>query len=256
MLQFIFPLTASILLSFVSLIGVVVLPLDLIKKNLKFLIALAAGTMVGDVFLHILPHTIEENIETFDHNSFVWLIVGVIIFYLLETAFHWHHEHTTKDMETPHHIGKLAVAADSLHNFFDGVGIAVAFAISPTVGIATTFAFMMHELPQEIGDYAIYISSGWSKQKALVMNFLSGLTAVVGCIIGLFLIESFELIEQPILMVTAGSLIYIALADLIPQSNLSHSNGHKKFRFKVFASFVFGILLMYGISLLEESIGI
>jgi zinc and cadmium transporter len=256
MSQFIFPLIASVLLSLVSLIGVAIIPLELIKKNLKFLIALAAGTMIGDVFLHILPHTIEENIESFNHNSFGWLIVGIVVFYLLETAFHWHHEHTSKDMETPHHIGKLALVADSLHNFFDGVGIAVAFAISPTVGVATTIAFMMHELPQEIGDYAIYISSGWSKKRAILMNLASGLTAVIGCIIGLLLIESFELIEQPILMITAGSLIYIALADLIPQSNSQLMNGHKKFRLKVFASFILGVVLMYGITLLEETIGV
>ena len=256
MTQILYPISASILLSLVSLIGVIVLPISKIQKHISILIALAAGTMIGDVFLHILPHTIEENIDTFDHISFIWLIVGILLFYVLETLFHWHHDHNTKDMQTPHHIGNLALIADSLHNFFDGIGIAVAFAISPVAGIATTIAYMVHELPQEIGDYAIYINSGWGKQKAVMFNLISGLTAVFGCVIGLFLLEGFETIEQPILMITAGSLLYIALVDLIPESNADNKHGHKKFRFKIFFGFMVGLVLMFGLTMLEEIIAI
>jgi zinc and cadmium transporter len=250
------PILATFAISLVSFIGILAIPLEKYKKTIPLLVALAAGAMIGDVFIHLLPHAIKEHKSDFDPSSFIWIIIGISLFYLLETLFHWHHQHSTKDSQKPHHIGKIVVAGDSLHNFFDGLGIAVAFAISPAVGFATTLAFMIHEIPQEIGDYAIFISSGWSRKNALLINFFSGLTAVLGCLVGIFLIDTFEIIEQPILFLTAGSLIYIALADLIPESNNQNMKHHKNFRFSVFGSFTFGIILMYGLTFLEPIFGI
>jgi zinc and cadmium transporter len=250
------PIVATFGISLISFVGLLATPFERFKKTIPLLVALAAGSMIGDVFLHLLPHTLEEHKADFNPSSFIWIIVGISLFYLLETLFHWHHQHSTKDSEKPHHIGKMAVVGDSLHNFFDGLGIAVAFAVSPAVGFATTIAFMIHEIPQEIGDYAIFISSGWSRKNALLINFFSGLTAVSGTLVGIFLIDSFEMIEQPILFVTAGSLIYIALADLIPESNNQNMKHHKNFRFMVFLSFLVGVALMYGLTFLEKEFGV
>jgi zinc and cadmium transporter len=255
-MNILYPIIASIIISLISFVGIFTIPFEKFKKTIPLLVALAAGAMIGDVFLHLLPHTIEEHKDNFDPSTLSWIIVGIILFYLLETMIHWHHQHTLSDMEKPHHIGKIATAGDLLHNFFDGLGVAVAFAISPIVGIATTFAYIIHEIPQEIGDYAIYINSGWSRKKALFINFITGLTAVFGTIVGLFLIELWESIEQPILMITAGSLIYIALADLIPESNNQNMNHHKNFRFIVFCSFLFGVGLMYGLTYVETLLGV
>jgi zinc and cadmium transporter len=250
--EILLPLLATFAISLISFVGILAIPFERFKKSIPLLVALAAGSMIGDVFLHIIPHTIEESNTKFEPSAFIWIIVGIGMFYLLETIFHWHHQHSVSDSQKHHHIGKIAVAGDSLHNFFDGVGIAVAFAVSPAVGLATTIAFMIHEIPQEIGDYAIFVSSGWSRKKALLINFLSGLTAVLGCIVGLFLIDKFELVEQPILMITAGSLVYIALADLIPESNNHNMKYHKNFRFLAFCSFIVGVALMYGLTFVEK----
>jgi zinc and cadmium transporter len=242
---------AAFIISLVSFVGVFSLPFYKFKKAIPLLVSLAAGAMIGDVFLHIIPHILEENKDSFDPKNFMWLIAGIAAFYLLETVFSWHHQHSVSDSQKPHTIGKMVLVGDSLHNFFDGLGIAVAFAVSPAIGVATTIAFMIHEIPQEIGDFAIFINSGWSRKKALIANFLSGLTAVVGAIVGGFLLNSFETIELPILMFTAGSLIYISLADLIPESNNHNMKHHKSFRFVTFLSFIIGVAVMYGITFIE-----
>jgi zinc and cadmium transporter len=256
MQQYIVPILASFVISLISFIGVFAIPLEKFKKAIPLLVALAAGTMIGDVFLHIIPNAIEERRENFDPSSFIWIIVGICLFYLLETSIHWHHHHSTTDMEKPHHIAKIATVGDLMHNFFDGLGVAVAFSISPAVGYATTLAYILHEIPQEIGDYAIFISSGWSRKKALFINFITGLIAVLGTVIGLVLIKSWEPIELPILMLTAGSLIYIALADLIPESNNQNLKHHKNFRFVVFCSFSVGVLIMYSLVIVEKYLGV
>jgi zinc and cadmium transporter len=243
-----YPLLASLILSSISFIGILSLPFERIKKLTPLLVALAAGSMIGDAFLHLIPEAKPE--------SFIWIIGGIVCFYLLETTLHWHHHHDYNDSSKPHHIGILSIIADSVHNLFDGLGIAAGFAISPAVGIATTTAFIFHEIPQELGDYAIYISSGWSRKKALFLNFLSGLTSVLGTLFGIFLLSSFDSFKEPVIMLTAGSLIYIALCDLIPESNKNNMHHHKAFRFSVFISFVIGVLLMYGLTYLEAMLGL
>jgi zinc and cadmium transporter len=258
MLQFVYPIIASILLGAVSLVGATLLPINHVKRYLPVLISLAAGAIIGDVFLHIIPHIVEENLENFDPNIFIFVIFGIVIFYLLETALHWHHNHSGKDISRPHAIGVTALVADSLHNLFDGIGITLAFALSPVVGISTTIAFMLHEIPQEIGDFAIYINSGWSRKKAILLNLFSGLTAVLGSIIALVSLSLFETVEQPILMTLSGGLIYIALADLIPESNNldQPTRHHKKFDFSVFLAFIFGVCLTLLMKLIEGYLGI
>jgi zinc and cadmium transporter len=247
---------AAFAISLVSFVGVLSIPFANSKKFVPLLVALAAGSMLGDVFLHLLPNIIEDENTKFNSTSLIWVIVGIIIFYLLETVLHWHHHHDIDDTSKPHHISSMILISDSLHNFFDGVGIAVAFAINPTVGIATTIAFMIHELPQEFGDYAIFISSGWSKKKALLVNFLSGLSAVVGAIVGTYAIGIWNNIAVPITLLTAGSLIYIALADLIPESNKNNLHHHKSFRFLVFLCFIIGIAIMYSLTFVESVLGV
>jgi zinc and cadmium transporter len=243
-----YPLLASFLISLVSFIGILSLPFNRIKILTPLLVALAAGGMIGDAFLHLIPKANPE--------SYIWIIVGICCFYLLETALHWHHHHDQDDSHKHHHVGIMSVIADSLHNFFDGLGIAAAFAVNPAVGIATTIAFLIHEIPQELGDYAIYISSGWSRKKALLINFLSGLMSLFGTVFGIFMLGLWQNLETPIIMITAGSLIYIALADLIPESNKQNMHHHKSFRFLVFASFLLGVGLMYSLIFIETILNI
>jgi zinc and cadmium transporter len=255
-LEFFYPLIATLVLSLISFVGILTIPFEKNKKSIPLLVALAAGAMIGDVFLHIIPEIVQNTDNKFEATSFIWLIGGITLSYLLETVFHWHHQHSSHDTEMPHTIGKMSLVGDSLHNFFDGLGIAVAFAVSPGVGIATTVAFMIHELPQEIGDFAIYINSGWSRKKALLLNFASALTAILGVIVGMLFIGQFKQFEMPILLLTAGTLIYIALADLIPESNNLNMKHHKNFRFIVFCFFALGVGAMYGLTFVEGWFGL
>ena len=252
----IYPILASIILSLISFIGVLVIPFNNYKKYLPLLVSIAAGAMIGDVFIHILPAAITDAGANFNPSSLIWIIVGICIFYLLETALHWHHHHSAKDIEKSHHIAKIAVLGDAMHNFLDGLGLAVAFAISPAVGLATTVSYVAHEIPQEICDYAIFINSGWSRKKALLLNFASGLTSILGAVIGIFLINTVHSFQQPIVMITAGSLLYIALADLIPESNNNDMTFHKHFRLYIFVGFLIGIIIMYSLTLFEGFLGL
>jgi zinc and cadmium transporter len=251
-----YPIIATLLLSLVSLVGIFTIPFEKFKQTIPLLVAFAAGSMIGDVFLHLLPNSVEENVKNNNSINFIWIIVGITMFYLLETALHWHHDHEVDDSHASHNIGNIALAGDVLHNFFDGLGIAAAFAINPTVGIATTIAFIAHEIPHELGTYAVFISSGWNRKKALIINFCSAFASVFGAIIGTTLIAYTRVFEQPILMITAGSLIYIALADLIPESNKTNMHHHKTFRFATFASFIIGVAVMYSLIFLEMKLGI
>jgi zinc and cadmium transporter len=251
-----YAIISAFAISLISFVGVIAIPFTKSKKFIPLVVALAAGSMLGDVFLHLLPGVIEDKTTVFNPSSLIWVIIGIIVFYLLETVLHWHHHHDTDDSTKPHNISSMIIISDSLHNFFDGVGIAVAFAINPTIGIATTIAFMIHELPQEFGDFAIFISSGWSKKKALLVNFLSGLTAVLGAVVGTYAVGLWNNVAAPLTLLTTGSLIYISLADLIPESNKNSLHHHKSFRFLVFLFFLAGIAIMYSLTFVETVLGI
>lgn len=207
-----------IIISLVSLVGVVFLFINnsSIKKLILPLVGLAIGALFGDAFLHLIPEVLEN--EDLITISPLFILLGIICFFILERFLSWHHHHGVD--EGSHHgelpIGKMILFSDALHNFIDGVVIAVAYAVSIPVGIATTIAVILHELPQEIGDFGLLIHAGYSKAKALFYNFLSSVFAIVG-----FIIASFLSVSETFLTLAsafaAGSFIYIAGSDLVPE---------------------------------------
>ncbi len=180
-----------------------------------FLVSLSAGTLLGGAFLHLLPEAVEEH--NGDFKIWLWLLAGVIIFFILEKIIHWRHCHIPTSDEHPHPLGAMNLIGDGLHNFIDGMVIAGSFLADTQLGIATTLAVIAHEIPQEIGDFGVLIHAGYKRGKALFFNFLTGLTAVIGAALILLIGTHFENFSAYIIPFTAGGFIYIATADLIPE---------------------------------------
>ncbi|MEK6878134.1 MAG: ZIP family metal transporter [Nanoarchaeota archaeon] len=238
-------LISAIIVSLISLIGVVFIFLR--KENMTnllfILVALAAGTLIGDAFFHIIPEALEE-IEIM--IVFIIVIIGFLFFYLIETFMHWHHPHEhfeehAKEHRRKKNISYLNLISDGFHNFLDGVLIAVSYIASFPIGVATTIAVIAHEIPQEIGDFGILLYSGMSKIKALMFNLLSALFAIVGVIVvylGLFK-ESYIMYVLPLI---AGGFLYISMSDLIPELH-EHHKGVKSLI--AFFFLILGLVLMF-----------
>ncbi len=166
------------------------------------------------------------------------VLVSILIFFLLEKYVNWYHCHGADHCEV-HEVKAFKyvnLVGDGLHNFIDGAVIATSFIVSTNLGIVASIAIILHEIPQELGDFAILLHGGFTKKKALLFNFLSGLMAVVGALIAYFASQIFETMEPILLAVAAGSFIYLAVADLLPEL-------HKETRTKR-SLMQFGLLLL------------
>ena len=232
-------IAATLIVSLISLIGIFTLALkeELLNKSLIFLIGLAAGGLIGGAFIHILPEALQmSNVE----NIFIYTMVGFVVFFIFERYVHWRHCH--KENCDIHAFTYLSLLADGFHNFIDGLVIAVSFMTSTKLGIVTTLAVILHEIPQEIGDFGILVYGGYKKGRALFLNFLCALTAMLGAIIGYFLAGAVQNISVFLLPFTAGGFIYIASCDLIPEL---HRQPDQKRANLSLASFILGIILMW-----------
>jgi zinc and cadmium transporter len=216
-------LMAVIVVSLISFVGAYVFFLSKEKssKIIPYLVSLAIGALLGDSLLHLLP---EAYADSASFGLFaISLLAGFGIFYALEHALHWHHSHDGDEEHHDHgqHVGGMITAADGLHNFIDGIIIGLGFLISVEVGIATTLAVILHEIPQEISDMGLLMYAGWAKGRALVVNFLSGCTAILGFLL-VFLLDARaygDVINSALpylLSVAGGGFLYIAIIDLIP----------------------------------------
>jgi zinc and cadmium transporter len=231
-------LIGTFIVSLISLAGVFTLGLKgkLLEKILFGLVGFSAGALIGGAFLHLIPEALELGPSI---PVFYCLILGIILFFVMERYFHWRHCHE-EDCKV-HPFTYLNLFGDGIHNFIDGMVIAVSFTASVKLGIATTVAIILHEIPQELGDFGVLVYGGFSKQKALLCNFLSALTAMFGALIGYLLADYIGGLSRFILPLTAGGFIYIAASDLIPQlhkeKDLRRSN-------LAFLAFLMGIAFM------------
>lgn len=214
---YIYTLASVIIVSLLSFFGILFLALktEKLKKITIFLVSLSAGTLLGGAFLHLIPEMVEES--GVESSVWIYLLLGIIIFFVLEKIVCWRHCHIPTSSEHPHHLGIMNLIGDGVHNFLDGVIIAGAYMVNIEVGMATTIAVIFHELPQEIGDFGVLIHAGFKYTKALFFNFLTALTAVAGAIITLLIGSQVENFTSYILPIAAGGFIYIATADLIPE---------------------------------------
>lgn len=206
-------LTGGILMSLVALVGgiTVLLPPRRLNQLLLPLISLAAGSLLGGALFHMLP----EGLAVMGaRRAGLWIAGGFTGFLALEQFLQWHHSHRHTGPQR-HPMAVLILLGDGLHNFIGGLGIASTFLMNPTAGIAAWCAAVAHEIPQELGDFAILIHSGWRPRSALRWNFISALTFPLGALLAWLLARSLPV--APLVLFAGGNFIYIAASDLVPE---------------------------------------
>jgi zinc and cadmium transporter len=211
--------------SIVSLIGgtLLLFKKDFAVKISDYLGAFAAGALLGTAFFDLLPEALEASTEI--TTVLTWTLIGILLFFLLERFIHWFHHHHEHEGEVAKPTGALIIIGDSVHNFIDGVAIAITFLVNPALGVITTLAVGAHEIPQEIGDFGILLKAGYSRKKVLWYNVISACTAFAGAILTYFIGPAIASYLPILLGITAGFFIYIATSDLIPEI---HAWGKKK----------------------------
>jgi zinc and cadmium transporter len=234
--------------SLISFVGIFALSLkeEVLRKYVFIFISIAVGALLGDALIHLIPEAFADSPN--GTLTSVLIVAGVLFFFILEKFLHWHHHGEDKDDDYVHPVGKLILFSDGVHNFMDGIIIGTSFLISIPVGIATTLAVILHEIPQEIGDFAVLLHSGYTKRRALWLNFLSALCAIVGATL-VFTIGGF--VENStfwFLPLAAGGFIYIAVADLIPEL---HKTKEIKYSLMQIAAVMTGVLAMVALTYLE-----
>lgn len=230
---------ATFIVSLISFVGIFTLTLKdkILNQILLILIGLSAGALMGGAFLHLLPEAVESSTGL---DVFLLVLVGFILFFLIEKVLHWRHCH--KGECDVHTFRYMNLIGDSIHNFIDGLIMAASFTVSIPLGITTTIAIATHEIPQEIGDFGVLIYGGFAKNKALLLNFLVALTAVLGGIVGYFISNRIENVVLYILPFAAGGFIYIAATDLVPE--IRKELDMKKYMATLIV-FICGIIIMW-----------
>lgn len=231
-------LLATFLASIVSLLLVtgILLIKKLPKIVLLVLISLATGVLMATAFLDLLPEALKEAKNP--EGVFIWPLSGMVVFFIFEQFFHWYHHHRAHGDSNPSVL--LVTFGDGLHNFMDGIAIAAAFLTNFHLGVITSIAVFIHEIPHEIADVSVYIHNKLGKKKTLLFNLSSGLTAIFGAIITFYFGKQFQEYLPAVIGFTAGNFIYIAGSDLIPE--LHHATGKKANPWIMVSMFLTGIL--------------
>lgn len=219
-------LAAIIGITVINLIPLLVILLAKItNKNLeritKYLVSFAAGALLGNALLHIIPEVYTEEIED-PLIASIAIVTGIVIFYILEQYLRWQHCHEGITKTHKHPVAVMNIIGDAMHNLIDGILIASSFMIDYQLGIATVLAVILHEIPQELGDLGILLHAKWDIKKIVIFNILTGLIAFVGLGIGFLFSNSVEGFSAIAIAVTGGGFIYIACTDLLPDL---HGNG-------------------------------
>jgi len=239
----IYTLVSVLIVSLISFVGLITFSVKIKKINsfLIYLVSFSAGALFGDAFLHLIPEISQTG---YTLTTSYLILTGIALFFVMEKLIHWQHCHHHFAEDHVHPFALMNLIGDGFHNFLDGLIIGASYLVNIQVGIATTIAVSFHEIPQEIGDFGILIHGGFSKAKALLMNFLAASLAVVGAVIALVINNSIKNIELFIIPIAVGGFIYIAGSDLIPEL-------HKEFTVKKsilqLIAFTLGILIMAGL---------
>jgi zinc and cadmium transporter len=234
-------LAATFVVSLIAFVGILTFFLkeELLSKAILVLVALSSGALIGGAFLHLLPEAILDLGASL--GVFLFLILGFCLFFVLEQFLHWRHQHDKTHGIKP--FSYLILVSDSMHNFIDGLIIAASFVVSFPVGITTTLAVALHEIPQELGDFGVLVYGGFSKTRALTFNYISAMTAIVGGVVGYFASSVMGASVVYLLPFAAGNFIYIAAADLIPEIKHGVSLRRSIIHFFVFLAGI-GVMLL------------
>lgn len=228
---------SSIAVSLISLVGILTFLFkeSRLNKLIVSLIGFSAGALIAGAFMHLLPEALET---TENRMVFSFVIVGFVSFFIMEKYFYWRHCHN--GVCDVHAFTYLNLVGDGIHNFVDGLVIGASFIVDVHFGLVTTLVIILHEIPQEMGDFGVLVYGGFSRKKALYFNFVIALTCVAGAIIG-YLSSSDSHFSAFLLPFTAGGFIYIASCDLVPE--LHKQPDGKKSAYSLLA-FIGGILFV------------
>ncbi len=237
----IYAILSVLLVSLVSLVGVVILYLggELGKDRLMALVGFSAGGLLGGAFLHLIPESFAEFPP--DKVS-IYILAGIFASYLLEMVIGWRHCHIPTSEDHPHTFAYVNLVGDAVHNFIDGMIIGGAYLGSVSLGVSTTVAVILHEIPQEIGDFGVLLYAGFKPRTALLFNLVSAFTAVLGALTVLVMGGYMEGLTGFLLPFAAGNFVYIAGSDLVPELLDQKDLGKGLSQFGLM---VLGVLLMY-----------
>lgn len=242
----------------VSIIPLVVILFFLSSDNKKrdglvyFLVSLAAGALFGDALIHLIPEALKES-PNVTLTSF-YIALGILLFFVLEKFLHWRHDHEPhrhsidRDKGAVLPLGHMSLISDGFHNFLDGMVMAAGYLVSVEVGLATTVAVILHEIPQEIGDIGILIHSGFSRGRAVWLNFLTACAAFLGAVLVFWGAVNLEALVPIVLPLAAGGFLYIAGSDLVPEL---HKISGVKWAVLQFIGIALGLALMFAILFFE-----
>ncbi len=238
-------LIGGLVMSLVAMVGALtlLLPPRQLQRLLIPVVSLAAGSLLGGALFHMLP----EGMGAMDVRRGSLYVAGGFSFFLaLELFLQWHHSHRSHSLGglpspngTRQPLAVLILLGDALHNFIGGLGIASTFVMNPAAGVAAWIAALAHELPQELGDFAILLHSGWSPRAALRWNFISALTFPLGAVLAWLLARSWSV--AGLVLFASGNFLYIAASDLVPEIKTSTSWQAAALSFGWFSA---GLLLM------------
>ena len=242
-LSYIYAVASVLVVSLISLIGVFTISIqaEKLKKYLIYLVSFAAGSLFGGAFIHLLPSAVRE--YGFNLNISLYVLSGILFMFLVEKVVRWRHCHCapSEEDEKIHPVAIMNLVGDGVHNFIDGLIIGASYIVSIPVGIATTIAVIFHEIPQEIGDFGVLLHGGFSRARALLVNFLTAIVALLGVLAAFLLNEYVAGVNSFLLPFAVGNFIYIAGADLIPEL---HNGENTKKSLLQFLAFVVGIAIM------------
>ncbi len=255
-----YAVSASLLISLVSLSGAFVFWIKPERLNslLPYLIALAVGVLLGDAFIHLIPDAAKRQGSV--SSVCLMTLAGVFLFFVLEKLVRWRHDHrllpSVESAQSPcseaiKPMAKMNLMGDAVHNFVDGILIGGSFLVDPVIGMTTTLAIVVHEIPQEIGDVGALVYGGYSPRKAVIYNFYCSLTVVLGALFTLLLSQFAQASLIFLLPVAAGGFIYIAATDFIP---ILHEHSSLKNLYGQTVIFAMGVGFMQAIVVFEETL--
>ena len=249
----IYAFSSVIIVSLISLVGVFTLGLKqtFLKKITFFLVSLSVGALFGDAIIHLIPEAFNKIGDT--STASLSILVGIMLFFVLEKFIRWHHSHDhdcdtdecrARQKNNIHPMGTLILTSDAIHNMIDGIIIGISYLISIEVGIATTLAIILHEIPQEIGHFAVLLHSGYTRTRAILLNFFSSLFAILGTAIVFIFGQSIDSYTPALIAFAAGGFLYIAGSDLVPEL---HKTSDTKQSFWQFIAITIGIAIMFAL---------
>lgn len=247
-------LAACLVVSLCSLSGIfsLWLSLDTLRRIVPVLVALAVGVLLGDAFIHLIP----DAIVRYGSASEICLIVLISVFgfFIIEKLVRWRHDHRV--VKYPQHVqvlpmAKMNIIGDAIHNFVDGILIAGSFLVNPVLGMTTTLAIIIHEIPQELGDVGALLHGGYTPKKAVLYNFYCSLSTLPGAVFTLLVNEAADSSLTVLLPIAAGGFIYIAASDLIP---ILHERSNLRYLIAQTTAFGVGIVCMLGIIMVEQQL--